>query len=91
MGRLNGAEEIYKTAAAWRDNCLIGGKSLLWPEDDLWTAGNLAEFKKLFIDKPDTSPDKNFDTKFREQLASGDADVTRLACETPADLFSVSG
>jgi 5-methylcytosine-specific restriction protein B len=81
MGRLNGAEEIYKTAAAWRDNCLIGGKSLLWPEDDLWTAGNLAEFKKLFIDKPDTSPDKNFDTKFREQLASGDADVTRLACE----------
>ena len=81
MARLREAEEIYKAAAAWRDNCLIRGKSLLWPETDLWTAANLGEFKRLFIDKPDPASDKSFETKFKEQLAPGEADATRLACE----------
>lgn len=81
MARLKGAEEVYKTAAAWRDNCLIRGKSLLWPEADIWTAAILGEFKRLFIDSPDTAADKSFETKFKEQLAPGDADVSRLASE----------
>jgi 5-methylcytosine-specific restriction protein B len=72
---------IFKAATEWRDGCLIGGKSLLWSEHSIWTEANLAQFKKHFVDRPDTAKDKNFDQKFREQLAKADDDVTRLACE----------
>jgi 5-methylcytosine-specific restriction enzyme B len=72
---------IFAAATTWRDQCLIGGKSQLWPERDIWTATNLQKFKACFIDRPDTSKDKNFEQKFKEQLATEDEDVTRLACE----------
>jgi 5-methylcytosine-specific restriction protein B len=72
---------IFIAACEWRDRCLAGGKSLIWSERDVWTETNLAQFKKHFIDRPDTAKDKNFDQKFKEQLTKADEDVTRLACE----------
>jgi len=41
----------------------------------------LQRFKACFIDRPDTSKDKNFEQKFKAQLATENEDVTRLACE----------
>ncbi len=41
----------------------------------------MQRFKDCFIDRPDTSKDKNFEQKFKSQLATEDEDVTRLACE----------
>jgi len=60
---------------------LIAGRSLLWEDRELWSPSNLQRFKDCFIDRPDTSKDKNFEQKFKSQLATEDEDVTRLACE----------
>ena len=73
--------QIFAKAEEWRDRCLIDGRSLLWPERDIWSPGNLRQFKGCFIDRPDTSKDKNFEQKLKVQLAPEGEDVTRLACE----------
>jgi hypothetical protein len=39
----------------------------------------LAAFKGSLIDRPDTSEDKNFEQKFKAQLATEEEEVTRLA------------
>ena len=44
------ADLIFDVANEWRQRCLIEGKSLLWPEEKVWTSENLANFKKYFID-----------------------------------------
>jgi hypothetical protein len=61
---------IFSTAAEWRDGCLIGGKSLLWEDRQIWSTANLLQFKSCFIDRPDTSKDKNFEQKFQAQLGA---------------------
>ena len=73
--------QIFAKAEEWRDRCLIDGRSLLWPERDIWSPGNLRQFKACFIDRPDTSKDKSFEQKLKVQLAPEGEDVTRLACE----------
>ena len=72
---------ILAAAERWRNQCLIQGKSLLWPDHNIWITANLQKFKACFIDRPDTSKNKDFETKFEEQLATETEDVTRLACE----------
>lgn len=72
---------IFEIAQQWKTQSLLGGKSLIWPDDTIWTVANLDNFKTFFIDMPDTSSEKNFAQKFEEQLAKADDDVTRLACD----------
>lgn len=71
---------IYELAARWKEDCLLRGGSLLWPEEAIWAADNLAAFKTCFIDRPDESSD-SFEEKFQRQLSSEAAEVTKLACE----------
>lgn len=73
--------KIFAAASEWRERCLIDGKSLLWPGEDIWTAATLDEFKRKFIDRPDVAKDKNFETKLQEQLKDGSDTLTKLACE----------
>lgn len=75
------SSRIFDAAREWRDQCLVAGKSLLWGDRELWSSSNLQRFKACFIDRPDTSKDKNFEQKFKAQLATENEDVTRLACE----------
>jgi 5-methylcytosine-specific restriction enzyme B len=72
---------IFAAAVEWRDQCLVAGKSLLWPGRDVWNDANLQRFKACFIDRLDPSKDKNFEEKFKVQLAPESEDVTRFACE----------
>jgi 5-methylcytosine-specific restriction enzyme B len=71
---------IYRIADNWRKSCLIGGKSLLWKDEDVWSAQNLKDFKKHFTDNPDES-ERGFEVKFKEQLEPAGLGVTKLACE----------
>ena len=90
----NDASALYDIADSWRKDCLIGGKSLLWEGESIWTDQNLQAFKQCFIDNPDESQD-SFEEKFKRQLASSSPDVTKLACELILVYFlfpsSVSG
>ncbi|MGD0089458.1 MAG: AAA family ATPase [Planctomycetota bacterium] len=71
---------IYELAEAWRESCLKGNGSLLWPGEQVWTVANLDRFKACFIDKPDESED-SFEQKFQKQLEGEAEPVTKLACE----------
>jgi 5-methylcytosine-specific restriction enzyme B len=73
--------QVLAAAQTWRDRCLIEGKSLLWPDQPVWSTNNLQSFKACFIDRPDAAKDKSFEQKLQEQLADQSEDVTRLACE----------
>jgi hypothetical protein len=75
------SSRIFDAAREWRDQCLIGRKSLVWRDSEVWTPSNLQRFKACFIDRPDLSKDKNFEQKFKGQLATDNEDITRLACE----------
>jgi 5-methylcytosine-specific restriction enzyme B len=81
MARITNASAVFEAASRWRKECLIEGKSLVWPDSEVWSATNLARFKACFIDRPDDSKDKNFEQKFKAQLATESEEVTRLACE----------
>jgi len=85
---------IYMIADAWRTDCLVDGKSLLWKDEDIWFEQNLRDFKKYFIDKPDIS-ESTFEEKFKKQLDPGGQGVSKLACELMLVYFlftsSVSG
>jgi 5-methylcytosine-specific restriction protein B len=75
------SSQIFAVAEQWRDQCLIAGQSLLWHGSDVWSLAKLERFKACFIDRPDSSQDKNFEQKFKEQLGTEGEDITRLACE----------
>ena len=85
---------IYELANAWRDDCLLSEKSLLWPDESVWNKTTLAGLKSCFIDDPDES-NASFEEKFKRQLANESDEVTKLACELLLVYFlfpsSVSG
>ena len=41
-------KEVYRVAENWKWNCLLGTKSLFFPDEDLWNSGNVQELMKLF-------------------------------------------
>jgi 5-methylcytosine-specific restriction protein B len=88
------ATAIYEIAGGWRTVCLLGGKSLLWKGENIWSMENLKEFKKHFTDNPDESQ-RSFEEKFKQQLDPAGPNVTKLACEIVLVYFlfpsSVSG
>jgi 5-methylcytosine-specific restriction protein B len=85
---------LFQIAESWKENCLIGEKSLLWADESIWTHETLNGLKNCFIDNPDESDD-SFEVKFKRQLADEDDNVTKLACELVLVYFlfpsSVSG
>lgn len=91
----NETAAIYEIAAAWRNDCLIGGKSLLWKDEEIWTEQNLKDFKKHFTDNPDEDSERSFEEKLKLQLEPAAVSVTKLACELVLMYFlfpsSVSG
>lgn len=88
------ATAIYEIARTWRKICLIGGKSLLWKDEAIWSEQNLKDFKEHFTDSPDESQ-RGFEEKFKQQLEHAGLNVTKLACELVLVYFlfpsSVSG
>ncbi|HOP07911.1 MAG TPA: AAA family ATPase [candidate division Zixibacteria bacterium] len=73
-------EDIYGAAKAWKDKCLLSNGSLLWDGEQVWTRDNLSDFKRRFVEQPDTSGE-NFAVKFKKQLEGGVPNLYRLAIE----------
>lgn len=73
-------EQIYKVAQAWKEACLENDRSILWPEEQIWTQENLKRFKACFIDKPDAT-DSSFEEKLQIQLKGQPKQVYKLVCD----------
>ncbi|MFC2018259.1 hypothetical protein ACFLTQ_03035, partial [Chloroflexota bacterium] len=80
MTRIAGAEIIYELADLFRKRCLIEGRSLLWPEYEVWTAENLSALWAAFINNPDLG-DRSFFDKWKDQLKDQPEDIHRIAAD----------
>lgn len=72
--------KIYRVAEEFRDACLLRDGSLLFPDESVWNLPALEHLHKVFVATPDES-DRNFLTKFKEQVEPAGPAVIRLAAE----------
>ncbi len=71
---------LYDTFTLFKERCLIGDTSLLWPERRIWTLENLRQWKELVIDSPiPASP--TFNEKIEEQLAQAPAALWAITAD----------
>ncbi|MEX2182507.1 MAG: hypothetical protein WD771_10725 [Gemmatimonadaceae bacterium] len=73
-------------AIAFRDRCLKGSGSLLFPSDDCWTIENLQRVWTLFVENPDLS-DRSFYEKIQDQLGAAPEGARRVAVDAIAFYF----
>lgn len=52
MARRRNCEKVYNIFIIFLGNCLIDDRSLLWPDEQIWTPDNLEAIKKNFIENP---------------------------------------
>lgn len=91
MARLANRKATYRAAELFRDQCLAGRASLLWPSTNPWTLSNLRSLRSAILDHLDTSERKFFD-KLKDQLAPESAEVSQIATDLLAFyyLFTIS-
>ena len=80
MARNPGWEAVYEVADLFRQRCLIEGKSLLWPEQAIWTVENLDALWDAFVDKLDEGSDPFVD-KLHNQLESEPLPIHMIAVD----------
>lgn len=82
MARVNlpASQPFYAAAAQFVDVALRGDGSLFAPGTPIWSAETIEKLWHDFVEKPDVSQ-RGFEAKFKDQLASSDADTVLLAGE----------
>jgi hypothetical protein len=83
MVRLHTAAEIYAVAEQFRERCLKNGRSLLWPDDHVWTVENITALLDAFVGNPDVSK-RGFFEKWKDQLADCSPEVHKVAAHVIA-------
>ncbi len=58
---------VYQAVQDFAQRCLLGDRSLLWPERTAWTAQNVAEVKRRLVDAP-LFGTGNFEGKLLDQM-----------------------
>jgi 5-methylcytosine-specific restriction protein B len=70
MARRSENETIYKIFHNFIEQCLLGDKSLLWPNENFWTLNNLMSVKRNMIDSPILGTEYTFEEKLEKQMSS---------------------
>lgn len=75
--------EIDKAVAVWKERCLLGDGSLLFPGSSVWTKAAVDHLYERYVADPkeDKGDKRSFDEKLEEQLAGADPEVIRLMAE----------
>ena len=79
-------QAAYEAAEQFRDRCLKGETSLLFPQRTVWTLDTLTRFHDNFVKKPDQS-DRKFMEKFEAQVRLGGPEVALAAADALAFYF----
>lgn len=82
MPRMPGRESVYQAYQSFVQNCLLNDQSLLWPDQHVWTAENIAEIKKRMMDAPIFGGTLGFEEKLQKQLAGGDPPLWQVIADT---------
>ena len=76
----NDLRPVFDAVQLWRKNCLLDDRSV-FSSEDLWTAGNIAQLHKFFVETPIEGGESTFYEKFEMQLAPASQETKRLAAE----------
>lgn len=69
MARMTEFQRLYDAFRLFQERCLIQDRSLLWPDQPIWTLANLQRWKTQVSDHPKLDGDLNFNEKLEQQLA----------------------
>ena len=90
MARFNPHEKsaaLYPVVSEFADRCLLQDGSILQPELRLWTAENLSELDRTFVQNPDEGTDSYY-LKLEQQISSGTPESRQLMAELHWVLFT---
>ncbi|HMO00354.1 MAG TPA: AAA family ATPase [Miltoncostaeaceae bacterium] len=73
--------KIDALVEVWKESCLINAGSLLFDDRQIWTVGNLEDFRRRFLDHPLLGTEESFGQKLSTQLETAAEDVRWLVCE----------
>jgi hypothetical protein len=84
MARYKGRDTIYDLAQQFRERCLFGESSLLWPDARAWTTENIEALHEAMFQHALYGSEGTFDQKLQLQLAPLSDDVHRIAADVSA-------
>jgi 5-methylcytosine-specific restriction protein B len=90
MARFNPHEKsaaLYPVVSEFADRCLLQDGSILQPDLRLWTAENISELDRTFVQNPDEGTDSYYQ-KLEQQMSSGTPESRQLMAELHWVLFT---
>lgn len=85
MARRSVNEPLYKVFRRFLDECILGDRSLLWPDKRVWTRENVAEVRQRMVGEPIEGTDLSFEQKLGVQMKGADPEQWMMV----SDLFFV--
>ena len=79
---------LYTVVSDFADRCLLQDGSILQADLGLWTAENLAELDRTFVQNSDESTD-SYHQKLEQQISSGTPESRQLMAELHWVLFTL--
>ena len=80
MARFKSAEPILAAAEHWKDQCLLGERSL-FSDGHLWTRSNFQELQRAYVENLDDESGDSFLEKLERQLQPASPDAKCLWAE----------
>ena len=81
MARMKELQPLYDTFRLFQERCLLQDRSLLWPDQPIWSLENLRRWKAQVIDHPNLAGEMNFNQKLEVQLAGAPPLLWGLAAD----------
>jgi len=74
-------QPLYDAFRLFQERCLQQDRSLIWPDQSIWTIANLQRWKTQVIDSPNLEGELNFNEKLEQQLVGAPPILWGLAAD----------
>ena len=81
MARMTEFQPLYDAFHLFQERCLQQDRSLIWPDQSIWTIANLQRWKTQVFDSPNLEGDLNFNEKLEQQLVGAPPILWGLAAD----------
>lgn len=81
MARMTEFQPLYDAFHLFQERCLQQDRSLIWPDQQIWTIANLQRWKTQVIDSPNLEGELNFNEKLEQQLVGAPPILWGLAAD----------
>jgi MoxR-like ATPase len=81
MARYPEHQRLYDAFQQFIERCVLGDRSLIWPNEEVWTSENVAEIKRRMVDAPVFGGELSFEEKLEQQMRGASRQHWRLLCD----------